>query len=463
MALERLYNGAFRIDRPCPANVRRIDMGALPMVLEMNRRGMMVDVGHFRRLGERFEAGYEELVGRIESLAGWRCNPSSGDQVARLLFDELKLQVPGGGRMTKSQSRLSTDDETLSSLLAQHEVVGLICKARELRKLKGTYCDPIPSFVGPDGRVRTTLKMYTARTGRLSSEEPNLQNIPVRSEEGRLIRAGFVAAPGRVLVSHDLSQIEMVWAAELSGDGIMREVYERGEDLHTRTACALFRLDYEATRPLWAKYKKGELEKGTREWESMRSFEMDKRLPAKTLGFAILYGVTPQGLQTQILAAGGPLFAVEECESYIARWFDLFGGVREWMELQYSRVRRYGMTWTALGRPRLIPEIRSALEGVRNKALRQAGNHPIQGTAGDHLKLAMAEILDGPVAYFRSYSGVVCDPLLQIHDELIFELTPDIVDDFNLWVSEIMRRAVRPMSVAVGSSCSTADNWGGLK
>jgi DNA polymerase-1 len=302
--------------------------------------------------------------------------------------------------------------------------------------------------------------MYATRTGRLASENPNLQNIPMRSEDGRQIRAGFMASPGCVLSSLDLSQIEMVWAAELSQDHIMMEVYAAGQDLHVRTACALFRLDYERVAPLWARYKKGELTGDT--LAEMRDFETNKRLSAKTLGFAVLYGVTPRGLGPQILAAGGPLFTEDECADYIRLWFALFSGVRDWLELQYSRVRRYGMNWTAFGRPRIIPEIHSTLQGVRNAALRQAGNHPDQGTAGDHLKLAMAEIMDGPVEYYRGL-GVPCDPLLQVHDELIFDLDPAIAEEFNSWAGDIMCNAVRPMAVRVKYSAAVADNWGGLK
>lgn len=459
--IDRLYNGVFRIDRPFMANVRRIDQGALPMVLDMNRRGILVDPDHFRRLGARLAAKLAGVEAGITALVGHPVNPTSGDQVARLLFDELKLEVPGGGRMTKTQRRMTTGDETLCSMLGLHPVVRMITGGRELVKLKTTYCDALPTHVGPDGRLRTTFKMYTARTGRLSSENPNLQNIPVRSEDGREIRAGFIAKPGCVLSSLDLSQIEMVWAGELAQDEVMLEVYNRGQDLHVRTACALFDLDYDRIAPLWVRYKKGELDGDL--LAQMRDFEMNKRLPAKTLGFAVLYGVTARGLRLQIMAAGGPCLTEDQCDEYIRAWFALFWGVREWLGVQYSRARRYGMTWTAFGRPRLIPEVHSALAGVRNQGLRQAGNHPDQGSAGDHLKLAMAEIWDGPVQYFRSYPGVTCDPLLQVHDELIFELSPRIADEFNWWAGYVMCNAVRPMSVKVKSSAAVADTWGGLK
>jgi DNA polymerase-1 len=351
------------------------------------------------------------------------------------------------------------DDDVLSALLAAHPVVRLMSDYREVSKLRSTYTGPLPGYAGSDGRVRTTLKMNVARTGRLASEKPNLQNVSVRTEDGRQVRAGFISRPGCVLVSHDLSQIEMVWAAELSQDSLMCEVFHKGQDIHVRTACGLFRLDYDRIAGLWKQYKAGTLQGA--EHSEMRDFEINRRLPSKTLGFAVLYGVTPAGLQMQILAAGGPYWTIEECEGFIQRWFDLFGGVADWLERQHARARRYGMVWTAFGRVRQIPEAGSALQGIVSAGLRMAGNMPDQGSAGDHLKLAMAELCM-LVDYYRSLPGVVCEPLLQIHDELVFEVSREIADEFNPQVAHVMAHAV-PMSMPVKSSYSVSGNWGGLK
>jgi DNA polymerase-1 len=453
--MTRLYNGVVRVDAPCPLNVLRIDLGAMPMVEEMNRHGILIDKAKFAALD--LALADKELANQdeIEVMTGQRYNPNSGDQVARLLFRELGLESPLGPKMTEKRTRPAVDDDILSSLLPAHPVVRLIVDGRGLTKLRGTYTQKLPAMAWDDGRVRTTFRLNVARTGRAASEDPNLQNVPPS------VRDGFVAPMGRVLGSIDLSQIEMVWSAELSGDATMREVFALGQDLHVRTACALFRLDYTHVSALWQRYKAGELTGVL--LNEMRQFETNYRLPAKTLGFAVLYGVTPQGLQAQILSAGGPLWTLAECESYIRLWFGVFGGIEDWMGLQHSQAQRYGMVWTAFGRWRLVSEAMSAVPRVRSAGLRQAGNHPIQGSSGDHLKIGMAEIMP-LVRYYRALApNCTCLPLLQIHDELIFELSPDIATDFLEEAREILVQAVRPMSVPVRASIAIGADWSGLK
>ena len=459
--MTRLHNGVVRVDAPCPANVLRIDLGAMPMVMEMNRHGILISPDRFAALDAELARKESANLAAIEALLGQPCNPNSGDQVARLLFVDLGLESPLGPKMTRKRTRPAADDDILASLLSAHPVVPLIRDGRELSKLRGTYTGKLPWMAWSDGRIRTTLRMNSTRTGRLASEDPNLQNVPISSEEGRKIRSCFVSRPGLVLGAIDLSQIEMVWAAELSGDPTMREVFELQQDLHVRTAIALFQLDPDRINPLWKSYKAGDLT-GV-DLDEMRSFEMNQRLSAKHLGFAVLFGITPAGLQSQILAAGGPLVSVEECARYILGWFRIFDGVRVWMSLQHSRAQRYGMVWTAFGRHRLTGEAMSAVPRVRSAGLRQAGATPIQGSAGDHLKIGMAEIMD-VVAYYRGFGpSVVGDPLLQVHDELIFELTPDIAPDFLEDCHRILTTCVRPMSVPVRASVAIGDDWGMLK
>lgn len=459
--MTRLYNGVVRVDAPCPLNVLRVDLGAMPMVEEMNRTGILIDKAKFAALD--LELAGKELAAQdaIETMVGWRCNPNSGDQVARLVFGELGLESPLGLKMTRLRRRPAVDDDILASLLAAHPVVPLIRAGRELSKLRGTYTQKLPLMAWPDGRIRTTIRMNVARTGRMASEEPNLQQTPIMTEEGRRIRSCFVAPPGRVLGAIDLSQIEMVWAAELSGDTVMAEVFRLKQDLHVRTACPLFKLDYARILALWTHYKADELEGAA--LAEMRDFEMTKRLAAKHLGFGVLFGITPEGLQAGILAAGGPLFTPAECASYILGWFDFFAGVRDWTRVQYSRAQRWGMVWTAFGRWRLVGEAMSAVPRVRSTGLRQAQATPIQGSAGDHLKLSMAEIIPLVHYYRHMFPNCTCLPILQIHDELLFELSPDIATDFLEEARSIMVNAVRPMSVPVRASISVAGDWGGLK
>ena len=449
-----LYNGVrFPLSFPCPANVRRLDLGCLPMIESMNANGILLDTAKLSSISSRLSLESERLDAEIESLVGSRINPESGDQVARLLFDELGLPP---SKLTRKQLRYSVDDDVLSSLLAHHPVVKLIADHREAQKLKTTYADALPLLVSPDGRIRTTLKATTARTGRLASENPNCQNIPIRSEWGMEIRKAFVARPGWKLISCDLSQIEMRVAAHESEDPALALVFVDGLDIHTFTAVNLFQLDETGILRLVAGERAGTLNPA--DAYRLREFKLRHRLPAKTLGFAVLYGVTASGLQIQILAAGGPLIPLDECQRYIDRWFDLYAEVRFWMERQFQHARLHGMVWDFFGRFRLVPEVRSALRGVQNEGLRQAGNHPIQSAAQGILKLAMAEVHYEVLPRY----GADALPVLQIHDELLFEAREEIAEDLAQEVKRVMSTVV-PLLVPVESSSDVAETWGDLK
>ncbi len=455
----RLSNGCrVPFPRPSLVNVRRLDMGCLPMIEEMNRTGILISPARFATVDHDLALEEERLDSEILTLAGRPLNPESGDQVAHLLYDELGL---GHAAMRKvpSGARYSTEDEILSGLRGQHPLVDLILSHREVDKLRTTYTGPLPLQAGPDGRVRTTLKATTARTGRLASEEPNLQNIPVRGDWGLKIRSCFVARPGCALVSSDLSQIEMRVTAHESGDPNLAKVFWEGLDIHTHTAIALFNLVSEEIYALLAADADGTLTPLQK--EALKEFKRSYRLPAKTLGFAVLYGVSARGLQIQILAAGGPLLSEEQCQAYIDRWFYIYAKVLEWMQTQYQRASRYGMTWDFFGRHRYVPEVKSVHGRVRGEGMRQAGNHPVQSGAQGIIKTAMYE-LGALIAYFRSYPGVVCDPLLQIHDEIITECSQDIAPDYALMSQEVMSRCV-PLSVPVLASGDVAEDWGSLK
>ena len=453
----RLYNGVRLIDAPAPQNVLRLDLGALPLIEEINRTGMYLDIGQLQVLESEITSELARLESEIEHIAGRKINPESRNQVAPLIFHELALHPAGGIKLTKTGLE-STVDEILCSVQSQHPIVPLILDHRELDKLKTTYTTPLPLQVWDDGRVRTTLSATRARTGRLASSDPNLQNIPVRTEMGRRIRQAFTATPGlgTVLASIDLSQIEMVWAAELADDLIMKDIFQTGSDIHTRTALAMFRL------PSSAACCQGKDEShGGGKCPAWNKFKMLYRLVAKTLGFGILYGVTPAGLVLQIAAAGGPSWTVEDTERFIADWYAIYEGIYVWLQEQYARARRYGMVWTAFGRTRYIPEVKSALRGVRNAGLRQAGNTPIQGTAGDHLKLIMAEVLQ-LVRYYQSFNSTICRIILQVHDELMFELSAGIAEEFCESVVYIMENSV-PLSIPVRANYVISDNWKELK
>lgn len=453
----RLYNGVRLIDAPAPQNVLRLDLGALPLIEEINRTGIYLDVLQLQTLEAEITEQLARLESDIEDMAGRKINPESRDQVAPLIFHDLALHPAGGIKLTKTGLE-STIDEILCSVKHQHPIVPPILDHRELYKLKTTYTTPLPLQVWDDGRIRTTLSATKARTGRLASSDPNLQNIPIRTELGRQIRQAFTATPGcgTVLASIDFAQIEMGWAAELAQDLVMMDIFRAGADIHTRTALAMFRL------PASAACCQGKDEShGADKCPAWNEFKMLYRLVAKTLGFGILYGVTPPGLVLQIAAAGGPPWTVHDTEKFISDWYSVYEGIYSWMEEQYARARRYGMVWTAFGRPRYIPEVKSPLRGVRNAGLRQAGNMPVQGTAGDHLKLAMAEVFE-LIRYYQSFDSTICWSLLQVHDELMFELSADIAEEFCESVVYIMENAV-PLSIPVRANYVISDNWKDLK
>lgn len=453
----RLVHGIRCIEGISYQNPLRIDMGCLPMVAEMNRNGILLDPVRLLELDEKLAAERDALRAEVSALAGRDINPGSGDQVAGFLFDDLGLPTL---RQTASRRRPSVDEDTLVYLRDLHPAVNLILDYRGIDKLRGTYVGPLLEGQGPDGRIRTRLSMTVTRTGRLASEDPNLQNIPVRSDHGRMIRSAFVAGKGNRLASIDLSQIEMVVAAHDSQDPVMQEVYHRGEDIHTKTACAIFGLDYGATVALLENAATGFADE--EEIQAAAEFRHKKRLPAKTLGFAVLYRTTPAGLQVQILQAGGPLIVEEECARYIERWFSTYAGVRTLMENLEAMAIRYGCVWNMFGRIRPMPAIRSRIRRVRSEAVRQACNHRIQSGAGDILKVGMIRVWELVRDWCQRYPSEIILPLLQIHDELLFELSRPVAEDFSQAVKRELETAV-PLDVPVRAEAKVGEDWSELK
>lgn len=448
------------LDQPSFQNPLLVDMRCLPLVAEMNRNGILIDPGVLLALDGRLAEKAAGIDARVFKAVGHPINLGSGDQVAQLLFDELKIMPL---RRTKSGKRAAVDESSLVYLRGSHPIVDLILDHREVVKLRGTYVGPLIEQRGEDGRIRTRLSMTTARTGRLASESPNLQNQPTRTEDGRQIRSAFIVGKGNRLASIDLVQIEMVVAAHDSGDEAMCEVFRKGEDIHVRTACALFddlELDYDEIAGLLALIKCGQASEDEIAW--IEDFRWRRRLPAKSLGFAVLFGILALGLQAQILEAGGPLIGLEECQAYIDRWFAQYPGVQRMMEATAGQAIRYGLVWNMFGRTRPMPAARSAIRRVRAEALRQACNHRIQSGAQDIIKVAMAEILDLTWAWRECWPKEVCLPLLQIHDELLFELSAPIAEDFCQEVKAVMETCV-PLDVPVRAEYKIGENWAELK
>jgi DNA polymerase I len=478
----RLYNGVRYIDKPSPVNINRLDMAALPMVQEFHSNGILVDTGHLSGLESTIKAQRQSLLNAIIASPGvgrayqdhkatpagvtiTPFNPASPDHVERLLFQHLKLQDQVAVELRYSaRGRASVDDDTLSAFDSIHPAVGYIREDRELAKILGTYVMPLQQYAhaSRDGRVRTTFSATTASTGRLSSLDPNLMNIPTRTALGKSVRAAFVSRRGYKLLSVDLSQIEMVWAAHLSQDQNMMDIFRRGDDIHDWTACQIFGVDLDRIKYL-RRVSRGAASKD--EELELKDFVQNKRLPCKTMGFGILYGQTPQGLQATIVMSGGPHWPLERCEEFVKDWFKVFPRIQAFMQLQHSRAAQYGMVWCAFGRPRLIPEAKSVHKRIRNEGFRKAGNHPEQASAQGTIKLAMAAIYDVIVDMFGlgtiGGNSAVC-PLLQIHDELIFEVRDDVVEDWRWMAKQCMEEAT-PLSVPVRSSADVAEKWSELK
>lgn len=430
-----LFGGIDIPGRPDLTNIQKLDLLPVPMSRRMSRIGFAIDPPYFADLTAQLTAEMQELEKDIVSYipyealsdfiinAGqveedWGLNVASSEQIGKLLFDTLHI---GRGRerelkMTKGGVRISTGKKQLELVKADHPVVQRVLDYRERAKLTTTYTKALPkmakwhprsvgSSVCPvceyqhvDGtwRVHTDFASTRAETGRLCSRRPNLANVPARTELGGLVRLGFVASPGTMLVSADLSQIELRNLAHCADAKSMIDIYEASGDIHQSTAMKAFGIT-----------------------DPSKVDKLKHRLPAKTIGFGLMYGMTSMGLQAT-LATMGLLWTVEECDVFVEKFFSIYPEVREYMELQAYRARRYGMVWDALGRVRLIPEVRSYHSWIRSAGLRQAGNFPIQALNAGQMKLAMGKA-DARLLELERQEGCWCVPLMTIYDQLIVE------------------------------------------
>jgi DNA polymerase-1 len=361
-----------------------VEMPLVRVLAAIEQRGLLIDVAHLQRLGAEFGARMAALLGEIHALAGEQFNVGSPAQLRTVLFERLKLSSRG---VRRGKTGLSTDVDVLTRLAAAHPLPAKILDYRALAKLKSTYVDALPLAVNPlTGRLHTSFNQTGAATGRLSSSEPNLQNIPVRGEEGRRIREAFVAPSGAVLIAADYSQIELRILAHLSTDPALVDAFSSGQDVHTRTAAEVFNVLPALVTP-------------------------DQRRTAKVINFGILYGMGPQRLASE-LGIG-----VSQAQSYIADYFTRYAGVRRFLEGVVAEARERGFVTTLLGRRRAVPELRSRQRGVAQAAERVAANTPIQGSAADVIKAAMVAVHRRLAA-----AGVRGGMVLQVHDELLLEV-----------------------------------------
>jgi DNA polymerase I len=396
-----------------------IDLPLAPVLYRVEQAGIRIDKAALNGLSTRFASEMERTSSRIFELAGKTFNINSPKQLGVVLFTDLGLPAPAARGKSKS---ISTAQNVLEQLAEEHELPRLVFEFRHLSKLKSVYVDALPQLADADSRVHTTFQSAAVATGRLSSINPNLQNIPVKTELGREIRAAFISAPNTELLSADYSQIELRLLAHFSGDPLLTRAYQNDEDIHTLTASEVF---------------------------GVPADQMDKvtRNRAKAVNFGIVYGISPFGLATQL---GIPQ---AEAKAYIDRYFARYQGVREFIDKTLAETRRTGSVRTMFGRMRPIPDIESRNPNQRGFAERTAINTPLQGTAADLIKLAMIS-LDRKLAERKLKSRMV----LQVHDELIFEVPADECEEVAALVRAEMERVVQ-LSVPIVADLGFGPNW----
>ena len=399
-----------------------LELPLVAVLARMERNGVCIDSQRLRDGSKEADIQLQELMRRIWAIAGQEFNINSPKQLGEILFDKLGLPV-----IRRTKTGRSTDEDVLTRLAASHELPAEILAWRSLAKLKNTYLDVLPTLVNPEtGRVHTSFNQTVTATGRLSSSDPNLQNIPVRTELGRRIRESFTAAPGSILVSADYSQIELRIMAHLSGDAELCDSFRRGEDIHARTAALMFGLDASAVTG-------------------------EQRRAAKAINFGIIYGMGAYGLSQQLG------IDQKQAKEFIDRYFERYPGVRVWLDRTIEEAKRAGYVETLLGRRRYLPEIASTNRSVAQFAERMAINTPVQGTAADMIKQAMLAIdreLEKGTDLF-SYRALM---VLQIHDELLFEVPEGEADRLVAMVREKMEGVMR-LAVPVKVDVGRGKNW----
>jgi DNA polymerase-1 len=400
----------------------RVDRPLVPVVAQMERHGIKVDRTRLAKLSEEFAGEIARLEKEIHRIAGTEFTVGSPKQLGEVLFDTLGYK---GGKKGKS-GQYSTDQSVLERLSGEGaEIAGKVLEWRQLAKLKNTYTDALQQAINPEtGRVHTSYSLVGAQTGRLSSTEPNLQNIPIRTEIGRQIREAFVADHGNVLLAADYSQIELRLAAHMADVPTLKEAFAQGEDIHSRTAIEMF----------------GEVNR-------------DTRGRAKTINFAILYGISRWGL------AGRLGVEADEAQTMIDTYFQRFPGIQKYIVRTLEQVRERGYSETLFARKTWFPRIASKNQAERQGSERAAINAPIQGTSADIIKRAMVRMMPALEAAGLGHVRM----LLQVHDELVFELPEGDVDAASAVIERVMAGAAEPavkLDIPLGVDIGTGTSWG---
>jgi DNA polymerase-1 len=399
----------------------KIEMPLVPVLASMEAEGVNLEITTLSEFSEELQESIESLAKEIKELAGVDFNIASPKQLGEVLFEKLK--VTSKPRLTKTK-QYSTSEDVLLRLADRHPVIDKILDFRSLTKLKSTYVDALPKLINPrDNRIHTSYNQAVAATGRLSSNNPNLQNIPIRTEKGREIRKAFVPRnDDYTLLAADYSQIELRIIAELSGDAGLVDTFVNSQDVHTATAARIYGVDLEAVTS-------------------------DMRRSAKTVNFGIVYGISAFGLSERLNIPR------KEAADIIRQYFDKYPGVKSYMDSTIEFARKHGYVETMMGRRRYLRDINSSNATVRGYAERNAINAPVQGSSADMIKIAMIDIHKK-----INTSKMKSRMILQVHDELVFDALLGELDELKDIVHDGMQNALK-MSVPVVVDMNTGDNW----
>jgi DNA polymerase-1 len=416
-----------RLKEPLEADLRReelwqlfneIEMPLVPVLMDMERTGVALDADLLREMSHSLGKEMLKLEAETYNSIGYKFNINSSQQLSRILYEDLKLPRP-----RKTKSGYTTEASALEELRGDHPAIELILQYRQLAKLKSTYTDALPALVNPKtGRLHTSFNQTGTTTGRLSSSEPNMQNLPVKGELGGKIRQAVIAQPGWLLLSADYSQIDLRALAHISQDEELVATFNRDEDVHTSTASRVFNVPPESVTPAM-------------------------RRVAKTVNFGVIYGMSDYGLEQ------ATDFSREEAAQFIASYFQKYPRVKDYIETTKAQAGKRGYVQTVMGRRRYIPELNSPNRQVKEAAERMAINMPVQGTSADIIKIAMVRLHRE-----MQSRGLQSKMTLQIHDELLFEVPPDKIDLMKELVSKIMPNALQ-LRVPLKIDIKIGKNW----
>jgi len=405
-------------------------MPLIPILEDMEQTGILLNTDFLKQFTSSLDKQLEKLEESIQKMAGHSFNLNSPSQMSTILFEDLALKPPDRTRRTKS-GYYSTAASVLEEMTDEHPIINAILEHRELAKIKSTYADALPREVNPKtGRVHSSFKQTGSVTGRLASSNPNLQNIPIRSEIGKEIRRAFVAEKGWVLLAVDYSQIELRIVAHMSGDKAMLQAFQDGKDIHTATAAAI-------------------------SGDPLDKITPDLRRQAKAVNFGLIYGMSAFGLSRSTD------LTLPEAETFVQRYFEQFPGVKKYLESIREKARTDGYVETLFGHrryfPQLLPGARSISEAERSRALREAINAPIQGTAADIIKIAMIRLPDR-----LAQAELSARLLLQVHDELVLECPQSELEVTVPLIKQLMEGAAQ-LDVPLIADAKAGPNWASLE